>query len=352
MTEKRPLESLGIGAAEERVYRWLLRHRNASAAEAGHALSLAPAKVQRLLDALETKGLATHSPERPRRYFPASPDVALRALIVQRQKRLEAVEAVVDELQRDMMSGHREVQEQIVEIITSHETEQHIFEHMFRLAHDEVLGLQKPPLRDSRLDVPSELDAPAQLDAQARGVRYRTIADQEFMALPGAVDRVREELQAGEQVRVFPELPFKMIMVDRKMALVPLSLERADGPALLVKSSALLDALCLLFEFIWERSSPLSLGHSGSLEAAAAAEQLGDEALELISLMAAGLNDKKIFMEQGVSRRTHQKRVTELMQSLNARTRFQAGWLAALQLSAADKLPHSAAPNEKKPRHE
>ncbi len=327
-SSERPLAMLGISGPEERVYRSLLKQRNATVAETGDALSLAPAKVQRLLDTLETKGLATHSPERPRRYFPVSPDVALRALIVQGQKRLEAVEAVVGELQRDMVSGHREEQEQILEVITSHEAERQIFDQMFRLAHDEVLCLQKPPMRNSRLDVPSELDAPMQLDAQARGVRYRTIADQEFMALPGALDRVREELQADERVRVFPELPFKMVMVDRKMALVPLSLARADGPALLVKPSALLDALCLLFEFIWERSSPLRLSGSEELTTAEADSEFGVQENELISMLAAGMNDKSIYMELGISRRTHQTRVRELMRSLNARTRFQAGWLA------------------------
>src|SRR5699024_2972083 len=77
----RPLENLGITEFEERIYRWLLTRRGATAAEVARALGLTPAKAQRLLDALETKGLATHTPERPRRYIPSSPDVALEALI-------------------------------------------------------------------------------------------------------------------------------------------------------------------------------------------------------------------------------------------------------------------------------
>src|SRR5699024_569741 len=83
-TEVRPLAHLGIGEVEERIYRWLLTHRGAKASETARALALAPGKAQRLLDALEGKGLATHTPERPRRYIPSSPDVALEALIAQR----------------------------------------------------------------------------------------------------------------------------------------------------------------------------------------------------------------------------------------------------------------------------
>jgi sugar-specific transcriptional regulator TrmB/DNA-binding CsgD family transcriptional regulator len=335
---ERPLGELGITESQEKVYRWLLTHRNASASDAGRALSCPPSATQRLLESLETKGLATHTPERPRRYVPASPHVALGALVLQRQKELRNAQIIIEELQNEAKSEQQDEQEQILELITSSEAERQLFDQMFRLAHDEVLGLQKPPLRNSQLDVPSELDAPAQLDAQARGVRYRTIADQEFMALPGAVGRVREELQSGEQVRVFPELPFKMIMVDRKMALVPLSIARTDGPALLVKSSALLDALCLLFEFIWEKASPLRLAGSEVVAADKAGVPVDAKARELISLMSAGLNDKSIYMELGISRRTHQKHVSEMMQALNARTRFHAGWLAAaLLLPERDK---------------
>src|SRR5699024_4923999 len=143
----------------------------------------------------------------------------------------------------------------------------------------------------------------------------RSIVDAEFMALPGAVVGVREDARAGEEYRVFPELPFKMIVADRKMALIPLDLERSEGPSLLVKSSALLDALCLLFEFIWERSSPADLSSEPAAEGLAAAGSLDEEARELVSLMAAGLNDKSIFMELGISRSTHQKHVTCLMDS-------------------------------------
>src|SRR5699024_2651372 len=81
--------------------------------------------------------------------------------------------------------------------------------------------------------------------------------------------------------------------------------------------------------------------YSGSVETATATPRLGDDRLDLISLLAAGLNDKTIFMQQGISRRTHQKHVAELMQALNARTRFQAGWLAALKLQAAGEMPGS-----------
>jgi DNA-binding NarL/FixJ family response regulator len=49
----------------------------------------------------------------------------------------------------------------------------------------------------------------------------------------------------------------------------------------------------------------------------------------LISLLAAGLNDKAIAYELGISASTLTRRITEIMHRLDAETRFQLGWLAA-----------------------
>lgn len=328
---KRPLDKLGISGPEEQLYRWLLKHHDATVAEAGRALSLAPGKTQRLVDALEAKGLATHTPERPRRYVPASPDIALRALITQRRKELQDAEVVLEELQKEKASGQRAEHEQVVELITNQKMEDYLVQRLVQSAQHEMVALAKPPLRSTKLEVPFEEDRPDQEKLIKSGIRYRTVVDAEYMAMPGALTRIKNEIHSGEENRLFSELPFKLLMSDRKIALVPLSLQHTEGPSLLVKSPALLDALYLLFELIWEKSDPLRLFgddiRSTSTDKKPA--QLSGQMQELVSLMAAGLNDKSIYMESGVSRRTHQTRVSELMQALNARTRFHAGWRAA-----------------------
>src|SRR3954465_5814456 len=89
----RPLETLGISAEEERSYRILLSKPLASADDIAPALGLPARKTRRLLDALAAKGLATHSPERPRRYMPVLPEFAVEAMVSQRQAELERVRA-------------------------------------------------------------------------------------------------------------------------------------------------------------------------------------------------------------------------------------------------------------------
>jgi sugar-specific transcriptional regulator TrmB/DNA-binding CsgD family transcriptional regulator len=332
----RPLGTLGISESEEQVYRWLLAHPDATARETSDALVLELRKTQHVLNALENIGFVTHSPQLPRRYIPASPDIAVTAFVRRRREELDRALTVVPELRRQAVRREG-IHERVVELITSRDAERQIYEQLPEVAQEEILTLIRPPLRVSRLDLVTDAHHAPQRRAQARGIRYRSIIDSTFFELPGAVNTVRADAAAGEEVRVLSHLPFKMWLADRRTALIPLNLEQIDSPSLLVRSSALLDALYALFGILWERAAPISFTSSGDLAIGEAGVSAREEMGDLIALLAAGLNDKVIVDQLGVSRRTLLRRVSELMRQLNARTRFQAGWLAASHLPARDR---------------
>lgn len=331
----RPLSVLGIGEEEERIYRWLLAHPGATMQEAARGLGLGPGRVQRALAILEAQGLVTHTPQRPSRYVPAAPDIALRAHLLRRRKELQRAEDAIEELREHAATfKQQDAPEPLVELITSRETEYQVFEQMQLTAEEEVLTLARMPMRLTRLEDVSEQDA--QRQARVRGVRYRSIVDSEFLdASSGAVHKTWADMQAGEEVRVLSRLPFKMVLADRRIGLIPLNLQKSGSPALLVRSSALIDALCALFEILWERAGPVSPSASDGLEADPADRLLAEDARELLSLMASGLNDKTIAHELGLSMRTLSRRISQLMEDLDARTRFQAGWLSAVRYANA-----------------
>lgn len=343
IAEARAFAVLDIDEAEERAYRWLLTHPGATVQEVGEALRLSSRKTQRLLDAIEAKGLATYSPQRPRRYVPASPHVAIEALAVRREEELQRARLLGRELQELVSAQRGGEQEPIVEIVTSHEAERQINEQIDRVAQHEVVSLVRLPLLISRLDQPNEQRQRTQREAQARGVRYRSIVDAEILTLPGAVKSIRSDMKAGENVRVLPELPFKMALADHRAAFIPLNLENAGTPSLLVRSSALIDALHALFELLWERAAPIAFTRGGTLELGKPDAQLRQDAHELVTLMAAGLQDKAIAHELGISASTLNRRIVETMKVLEARTRFQLGWLAALRMSGATETRTDAA---------
>lgn len=333
---RRPLDALGIGAKEERVYRWLLGHPGATIQEVARGVGSGSGKVQRALAAIESKGLATHTPQRPRRYVPASPDIALRARVLRRREELRRAEESIRDLQEHAAAARkRDSQEQLVELVTSRETEYQLFEQMQLTAQSELLTLIRMPMRITQPDAPSEEDQQPQREARARGVRFRSIVDAEFLDAEGAVRKTRTDMQAGEEVRVLPQLAFKMVLADRRIGLIPLNLQQPDSPALLVRSSALLDALYALFELLWERAGPIFATGIGPFEAAGAEDSMAHDTEELLALLAAGLNDKAIAHELELSMRTLTRRISQLMSGLEARTRFQAGWLCALRMAKA-----------------
>lgn len=327
--KERPLDILGIGDKEEFVYRWLLANSGATVTEIAPELNLSRTNMQKLLDSIESKGLVTHTVDRPRRYISVSPDIAIEALVRYRREDLDRAQSMVAELQKQI-PREKHNHEHDVELLNSLEAERQVFEQMHLTAQEEVIVLVRPPIRVSRLE--GSRDCQTQRQAQSRGVRYRSIVDAAWLALPGAAQRSLADINAGEEMRSMSTLPFKMAMVDRHIAIIPLDYE-GNSPSLLVRSSALLNALHSLFELLWERAAPVSFTDSNQINLESPTSQLPRDATELVSLLAAGMNDKGIASELGISSSTFSRRIVELMKSLDARTRFQLGWLAATRLS-------------------
>jgi sugar-specific transcriptional regulator TrmB/DNA-binding CsgD family transcriptional regulator len=320
------LDALGLDAQETAAYLALLDQPRATAAEIAGSMRLPLRRVQRLLDAIEACGLVTHSPERPRRYLLSAPDIAIEALILQREKELQRIRGSVGQLNERAALHRQSTPPPLIELITQRESERQVFRQLQASAQRELIFLVRPPILISR---PAPTEAPDyETDARARGVRYRGIVDSDYLALPGAVEHVRADIAKGDEVRVVHRLPFKMALADRRTALIPLDLSSPRSEVLLVRSSALLDALYALFESLWDRAVPASLG-GDPLQKTGADTGVAHDAREILRLMAAGLNDKAIAHELGISMRTLNRRISELMTQLNARSRFQIGWIAS-----------------------
>jgi hypothetical protein len=150
------------------------------------------------------------------------------------------------------------------------------------------------------------------------------------------MDHIRAMAGLGEQARVYSTLPLKLIVFDRHTALLPmnpLDPELVAG-AMLVRASALLDALHMFFELVWDRAIPLPLDSSRP----AAGPQADSAAGDLIPLLAAGLTDKAAAHQLGISHRTLQRRIKALMNTLDAHSRFQAGYQAGRTTTAQPAL--------------
>lgn len=312
------LQAAGIGAAEERLYRALLRHPRASLAQLAASAGTSPARARRGVDRLASMGLLSRQGS-PARFVAAAPDIAVDALILRRQEELERCRMAAAALLPEYREG-RQHADGLVEVIVGWEATHQRSVQLLRAARHEVLMFDKPPYL-------TPLDNPVELEALARGVAWRAIYAPEALAIPERSDPLRAWQQAGEQARVCAQVPLKLLIADRSLALLPLAADGDDQPeymAILVHPCSLLTTLGMLFDMLWERSLPFRWGG----EPMAADGDLDKTDQTILQLLTAGFKDQAIARQLGLSVRTVRRRLGNLMAAHGLSSRFQLGQLA------------------------
>jgi sugar-specific transcriptional regulator TrmB/DNA-binding CsgD family transcriptional regulator len=316
------LEAVGLTASDERIYRALLDHRPSTVSELVELTGLSTAQARRATTRLLEAGLISRRPGSPARFRPAPPDLAIEALILARQEELERTRLQAAELLDEFQRATRHDGDRaVVEIITGREAIMQRSVQMLVGARDEVLMFDKPPYLSS-------LDNPLEYEALARGVRWRALYAPESLELPERMADLRRLRQAGEQHRIAPELPLKLAITDRRLAILPLTTDRdsADRMAILVQPCSLLDTLTMLFEILWARAVPVPEDASGGR---ASVTDLDEDDRELLALLAAGIKDEVMARQLELSIRTVRRRIARLMHQHGASTRFQLGLVAS-----------------------
>ena len=182
--------------------------------------------------------------------------------------------------------------------------------------------MQREARRQLRIiDIPPYQGTPERYAAQevlqsgrmAEGVAYRVIYSRAACDDPVAGPNMIRSVEHGEQARTLADPPMKLVLADTAMAALPMP---GEATVLLVRRSALLDALSGVFETLWRLAIPVSAVEDSAL----------DERDKLIlTLLATGATDDAIARRVGVNRRTVVRRVSALQTRLGATTRFQAG---------------------------
>lgn len=314
-----PLALLGIGEVEERVYRALLKRRRAPAAVIADDLEISPGKAAGLLEHLESLGLATHLPESPKDYVAVEPELAIDALIKQRQHALERVRNAVPVLAKTFVQAtvdHAD-QEPAIESVTNRVHLRHVLAQLNQSSRTDLMVFQKGPVI-----VPGDQF----IGDTVTDALVRTVSDESYLAAPGGLEGLYKDMARGEQPRTFSRLPFKMVIADKRTALINLDARDPDAPKILIHRSTLLEALCLLFEFVWEKATPIVTTRDGEVKMKSDGNGHGSESVyALVPLLSAGLNDKAIAQELNISASTLNRRMGDLMSIYDARTRFQLG---------------------------
>lgn len=323
------LRATGLDPSDEELYRLLVR---AVETDLSHLAALADrpvpdteAAVRRLRD----QGLVTVVDDAAPRVAAAPPDVAFAPLLLRGHQDLtEATLAVTELAEEHRANARRRDADQLVEVVHGAAGIRQALRTVQLSTREEMLWFCKA----GHVAMASG-ENDEEYTGLARGVRYRVIYEQAMLDDPDMLVNVARGVRAGEQARAAPSLPVRLAVADRSLALCPLITNRegSDEPtAALVRDSNLLTALIALFDAYWSAASPLHLaGADGQVRVTARASPLGPDERELLSLLVAGVTDKAIATRLGVSLRTVQRRISELLALASAETRMQLAWQAA-----------------------
>ncbi|MGW3244479.1 helix-turn-helix domain-containing protein [Streptomyces sp. NPDC001070] len=318
------LAALGLGPAEEEIYRLLVARGRAAVHELAADSGRAATEVRELLTGLTGRGLAVHEAVTgtASRFTAAPPAVALGGELRRRRDELGAAEhallALAEQHRTSAASG-------VVEVISEVEAVRHRFRQLQESARHEVRSMMVP-----ELSVVRPGDNAAESAGVRRGVLYRTIVQRDALNEPGMVTRALADLAAGQRIGVADVVPVKFMIADRELAMLPLLSGRNTAAAsVLVHAGGLLDALIAYFELAWEHAYPLSPGAAGDSVTEERPDGIEEFDARLLALILAGLTDEAAASRLGVSRRTVQRRIAELMAKAGVDSRIQLGWHAA-----------------------
>ena len=314
------LDAIGLDDEHTSVYRLLLATPSADVGEIARGAAMPVARVQAVVDELERLGLLARQASSPDRVVASPPALALRPLLLERERRLTEAHETLVQLSELYRQGavQREVPD-VVDVVLGPEA---VRQRLGQLQASAERRVDAFVLREVALIDGSENTEEDR--ALERGVRYRVVVEASVLERPKFLEQAREVMPLGEEIRVLPSLPTRLFLADGVLALLPMYShgDRKVSGALLVHPSGLLDLVNAMFEEAWRASTRLV--EDGGLESE-------DEAIDrdLLKLLLLGLTDAAAGAQLGISVRTVQRRVAELMERAGVTTRIQLGAEAA-----------------------
>ncbi|MFD5078884.1 LuxR C-terminal-related transcriptional regulator [Streptomyces sp. NPDC058371] len=317
------LDILGLDVEAEAIYRGMLSNPQDGVAALADRLGLTEERVRTGLDRLSELALVQPSAREGIGFRAVGPETAMEVLLARQQAdlaaqqmRVEASRAAAAQLiaecstlrpraidnASEQLIGPEAIRERLAELAASAQTEVTTFAPGGAHSAED--------LRASRGPNSTLLE---------RGVRMRTIYLDSVRNHQPTLDHVTWLHGHGGQVRTVPDLPIRMIIFDRCQAVLPIDTDDARAGGVVLRGAGTVAALCALFESVWSIALPL-----GSLPQCDA-KGMPPQERAVLRMLAQGYTDEAIAKRLGVSPRTARRIAANLMEQLDARSRFEAG---------------------------
>lgn len=165
---------------------------------------------------------------------------------------------------------------------------------------------------------PHDGDLIARMRARiSSGVQVRKVYNPDVLAAPSDAAELASLAAVGVEVRICrTPLPNETMIIDRRIAIT--AGPRVDGVRnyAVVQAPDVVAGLAMLVEVTWDAATDLAEFDGPALD---------ERSREVAAMLGSGLTDEASARKLGLSLRTYRRRVAELMELLEADSRFQAG---------------------------
>ncbi|MER7108784.1 helix-turn-helix transcriptional regulator [Streptomyces sp. NPDC000229] len=314
------LQLLGLSPHAETVYRATLLHPDHGVTDLMADTGLQEGVIRAAFDELAALTLLKPSDQRGGGLRPVSPEVGLTTLLASAEADLAARLAQVENTRAEIAAMAAEhLGTRMSDSATRLEGLDAVrirLEELQRTTEFECLslnpgGAHRPDARNAA--------TPLNEEALLRGVAIRAVCRDSVRNDPDTLAYARWLIEHGGQMRTIPAVPIQMIIVDRRAAILPLDPEDPRKGAIEAHSSGIITALCALFELCWSTGTSFGEQPPANYHGCTPTERA------LLNMVAAGDTDEAAARNLGISVRTVSRMMSNLMERLDAASRFQAG---------------------------
>ncbi|MFI8255927.1 LuxR C-terminal-related transcriptional regulator [Streptomyces filamentosus] len=307
--------------------------------DAARRLHLTPAERDECRAELTALGLLEPAGDRTSAPAAVAPDVALLRLLRHERERLEnrlaetsrahtTLETLAGPFLRAGMEPGSEVE---VEIVEDRARIRRELADLTDAVRSSVHSMLTGSVR--REEMPRELERDR--ERTARGVRVQAMYSHRVGQVPEMAQHLAERAALGVEVRLSAVVPMNMVLADENFALLPTDPHDPGSAAILARGPGLVRSYRALYDYCWYAATPYGHfdpgGHGG--------DGLTEQQRAALRMLASGIKDEQVARNLGVSLRTVSRLISELMQELDAASRFEAGVKAA-RLGLLDGEPH------------
>ncbi|MCA2217428.1 helix-turn-helix transcriptional regulator [Jidongwangia harbinensis] len=310
------LAAWGLSADADLLYRCLLLSGAQTAGQLERSLGMAWHRVVHALDELLTAGAVGHRPgdgRRAERWMPVEPQRVTGALRARRhrvtrlgQRSTPAGQVLPDPVR--LGDGMRH--------LPSRQLTRARLAELIRTVRHEHVAMQPEQVYEEESARPA---VPMDRALLAGGVHMRVLGALPVDAEDPLIAHGKRADEPRPDYRQATERPMKLIVMDRRTALLPVSPDNLDHGYLEITEEAVVAALVALFERQWDAAA------RHRQEQPMPRISLTEREWTLLALLARGDTDESAAREMRISRRTVSNTLRDLMDRLGVDNRFQLG---------------------------